>query len=168
MYQSEWMHSFRSLMTKVQKGHIRFSKWLPRLCQLSQQLPCCTTITAIKGIDSYLWTLKGFIQTFIVEAQANFLSEISFSLKLHHDARILLCLTQVGWDVGTSLNHTLLASPLLRKNIIDFFNDGGESKNINFSRQDLPRGEPFLSSTPSKDVSLLFCNIVIIGNRDLS
>ena len=33
------MHSFRSLMTKVRKGHIRFSKRLPRLCQLSQQLP---------------------------------------------------------------------------------------------------------------------------------
>ena len=98
MFQSEWMHSFRSLMTKVHKGHIRFSKWLPRLCQLSQQLPCCTTITAIKGIDFYLWTLKGFTLTFIVEAQANFLSEISFSLKLHHDARNLLCLTQVGWD----------------------------------------------------------------------
>ena len=146
MFQSEWMHSFRSLMTKVHKGHIRFSKWLPRLCQLSQQLPCCTTITAIKGIDSYLSVLKDFIQTFIVGDLANFLSEISFSLKLHHDARNLdvLCLWASGLGKLTCLNHTPLTS-LSRKNIIEFFFDGDESKNINISRQGLPRGEPIFT-----------------------
>ena len=61
------------------------------------------------------------------------------------------------------LNHTLLASPLLRKNIIDFFNDGGESKNINFPAKICQGVSQFLSSTPSKVVSLLSCNIVIIG-----